>query len=85
MPALLHQPAASRPLGVIGLALATLLLLGFHQVVSGARQQAESQRAARQELAQAEAPCLSLADAPQRQLCILRLESGRPEWLAAAP
>lgn len=87
MHALLQQTATSRPhglIGLLGLALATLLLLGFHQVVSGALQRAESQRVARQALAQAEAPCLGLADAPQRQLCILRLESDRPEWLAAA-
>jgi hypothetical protein len=72
-------------LEVLGLALSGLLLLGFHQVVSGALQQADSQRALRQQLAQAEAPCLTLADAPQRQLCILRLETGQPEWLAGAP
>jgi hypothetical protein len=85
MLALLQRPATSRPLAIIALALATLLLLGFHQVVSGALRQAESQRAARHQLAEAEAPCLGLADAPQRQLCILRVENNRPEQLAAAP
>jgi hypothetical protein len=80
----LPSAPASRPLGVIGLALSGLLLMGFHQVVSGALQHAESQRAARVQWAQAEAPCLSLADAPQRQLCLLRLQSSQPEWLAAA-
>jgi hypothetical protein len=80
-----HAASAARPLGVLGLALSGLLLMGFHSVVSGALQQAESQRALSRQLADAEAPCLSLSDSAQRQLCILRLESGRTQSLAAAP
>lgn len=75
MDTLLRQPATTRPLGMLGLALSGLLLMGFHQVVSEALQRAESQRALQQQMALAEAPCLSLADAAQRQLCILRLET----------
>jgi hypothetical protein len=82
--ALLLQPATARPLGLLGLAVSGLLLMGFHEVVSGGLHQAESQRALREQIAQAEAPCLGLADAAQRQLCILRLETGPLEQLTAA-
>ena len=75
MRAMPHQPLAARPLGALGLALSGLLLMGFHQVVSGALQQAESQRALRLQRAQAERPCQRLADAPQRELCIVRLQT----------
>jgi hypothetical protein len=83
MNALLQHPATTRPLGMLGLALSGLLLMGFHQVVSSALQQAESQRALRQQMALAEAHCLGVADAAQRQLCILRVETaGQPHEAA---
>jgi hypothetical protein len=84
MRAPLLPPHAARSLGTIGLALSGLLLMGFHQVVNGALQHAQAQRAQASQLAQVESACRSLADAPQRALCMLRLESSQSQTLTAA-
>ena len=73
MKALLHPSAVARPLGLLGLALSGLMLLGFHQVVNGAMQRAEWQRAHGDVLAEQEAACAGLDEA-RRALCVLRAE-----------
>ncbi len=74
MSTLLAQPAAARPLGALGLALAGLLLMGFHQVVEGALQQAEQQHARLHALTQYSATCASEGDVARRELCVLRAQ-----------
>jgi len=71
---LLQQPATSRPLGLLGLALAGLMLMGFHEVVSGSVHQAAMQRAEVLRLQHAAQTCRAELDAARRQLCISRLQ-----------
>jgi hypothetical protein len=69
---------AWQPRRVIGPAAvaASLLLLGLHQVVSGAVRQAEQQRHTLTQQDPARSLCLRVADPAQRDLCLSRLGRG---------
>ena len=63
------------------LAAALVLLLSFHQVVSGAVRQAHAGRQATAQRDQAMQHCERLADHASRMLCTSRTDA---RWLAAA-
>lgn len=74
MSRLLQQPSTARPLGALGLALAGLMLMGFHQVVNGALERAQQQREQGELMAESDAACSTLRDEAQRELCRSRAE-----------
>lgn len=69
------SPEHARSLGALGLAVAGLLLVGFHSVVSGALQQAAHQRAEVDRLHATSAICDDIPTLPERELCLMRLQA----------